>query len=69
MRITYRDGANARCGVANYCSWDRLREFLHEAAGVRPDEQVEAIEVTEHGVNIFLGRKTDTGWCRAKVIP
>lgn len=70
MRVIYRKSADARTGVVNFCSWDRLRPFLHEAAGIRHDEQVEAVSVTDRGVEIFLGQKSaDDTWCRAKVIP
>lgn len=61
MKVIYREGANAETGVAQFCSWGRAHEMLRRVASCRDDESIEAISVTEYGLEFFI--------CKASNVP
>lgn len=40
-------------GVTNFMSWQRLEQALRQTGEVRPNERIEKVEVSDHGLQIY----------------
>ncbi len=40
--------------TANFCSWDRLKDYLGLAAGIKHGERIVGVDVDESGVRIII---------------
>lgn len=46
-------------GVSSFISFERLKEYLSIAVGIKPTETVEGIIVDETGVTVRIGQKQE----------
>ena len=46
-------------GTRSYISFERLKEYLAIAVGIKPNETVEGIIVNEHGIDVKIGLKEE----------
>jgi len=45
------------CGVINFASWNRLKEYIAPAANLTDAEEISGLVIDEHGINITIKTK------------
>ena len=61
MKITWKNpqytgNPSQGCRVASFVGYARLLEHLGYQVGLRAGEEIERIDVTEHGLDVTIGR-------------
>lgn len=53
MKIKYTE-TGRDSGLTSFCSWERLLPHLNDAINRRQHEQIGLVEVTEHGLQVYI---------------
>lgn len=48
-----------RGGITNFASWERLKEYLAQAVGLKDHERILGITADEDGVQVRIGQKNN----------